>query len=168
MIVGVDVGQRRDPTALAVLDGWDVRHLERLPLGTSYMMGVERIATVAAAGMRIVVDATGIGRAVVELLEARGLLPLAVTLTGGKLVRVEGSRVSLPRSALFVPLVAAVEAGRLRVAAGLSFGPELLQELRTARERGIGRQVEARGAGHHGDLMPAVALAVWGQSPQLA
>ena len=36
--------------ALAVLDGWDVRHLERLPLGTAYAAGVERIATVAAAG----------------------------------------------------------------------------------------------------------------------
>jgi hypothetical protein len=30
------------------------------------------------------------------------------------------------------------------------------------------RQVEARGPGHHGDLMTAMALAVWGQSPQLA
>jgi hypothetical protein len=27
----------------------------------------------------------------------------------------------------------------------------------------IGRQVEARGPGHHGDLMTAVALAVWGR-----
>jgi hypothetical protein len=26
------------------------------------------------------------------------------------------------------------------------------------------RQVEARGPGHHGDLMTALALALWGQS----
>jgi hypothetical protein len=72
--------------------------------------------------------------------------------------------VSLPRSALFVPLIAAVEARRLRVAARLPFGPELFQELLAARKMGIGRQVEARGPGHHGDLTTAVALAVWGQS----
>jgi hypothetical protein len=68
-------------------------------------------------------------------------MPLAVVLTGGR---------------------------RLRMANGLSFGTALLQELRTAREGAIGRQVEAREPGHHGDLMTAVALAVWGQSPLLA
>ena len=34
--LGVDPGQRRDPTGLAILDGFDVLHLARLPLGMSY------------------------------------------------------------------------------------------------------------------------------------
>ena len=38
--IGVDVGQRVDPTAIAVCERKDdryiVRHLERLPLGTPY------------------------------------------------------------------------------------------------------------------------------------
>jgi hypothetical protein len=50
----------------------------------------------------------------------------------------------------------------------LPFAPELLQGLLTTREIGIGRQVEARGLGHHGDLMTAVVLAMWRRSPQLA
>lgn len=156
--------------ALAVLDGWDVRHLERLELGTSYPAAIGRVAAVAAAaGARIVIDATGVGRAVVDLLEERGLEPVAVTLTGGERVHVRGRQVSLPRRALFLPLVAAVEAHRLRVASGLAFGPGLLQELQAARERASGgaRQVEARGPGHHGDLMTAVALALWAGSVEL-
>jgi hypothetical protein len=50
---------------------------------------------------------------------------------------------------------------------GLPFGPELLQELLTAREKASARQVEVRWLGHHGDLMPAVALAVWGSRRSL-
>jgi hypothetical protein len=119
VILGVDPGQRRDPAGLAVVDGFAVRHLERLLLGTSYTRLVERVAAVAAAGdVTAVVDATGVGRAVVDLLEARGLAPIAVTLTGGQRVHVRGREVSIPRSTLFRPLEGAVVSGRLRVAEG--------------------------------------------------
>lgn len=160
--LGVDVGQARDPAALAAVDGWDVRHLERLPLGTSYPKAAERVAAVAtAAAAEVVVDATGVGRALVDMIEALGLSPVAVTLTGGARVRVAGRRVSLPRSALFRPLAGAVESGRLRVAPGLPGGAGLLAELLAARGGDGGGAIEARGPGHHGDLMTAVALALW-------
>jgi hypothetical protein len=57
---------------------------------------------------------------------------------------------------------AALEAGRLRVAGeGCSYVAELAQELLQAGggPGGAGEQ----GADHHGDLMTAVALAVWWQ-----
>jgi hypothetical protein len=56
--VGVDVGQRVDPTAIAVAeyewrrsegreeDHWLVRHLERMPLGTPYPQVADRLAEV--------------------------------------------------------------------------------------------------------------------------
>ena len=69
--------------------------------------------------------------------------------------------VSVPRSALFLPLQAAVEGRRLRVAEGCPYRAELARELRAARGGPSG--AESRGAGHHGDLMTAVALAVWWQ-----
>jgi hypothetical protein len=55
--VGVDIGQRRDPTAIAVVEqerrGSEthhiVRHLERLPLGSPYPAVAERIAAVVGA-----------------------------------------------------------------------------------------------------------------------
>ena len=56
VVIGVDIGQKHDPTALAVVerqerDGEDhhvVRHLERLPLGTPYPAVAERLAAVVA------------------------------------------------------------------------------------------------------------------------
>ena len=189
VILGLDPGQRRDPAGLAVVEGFDVLHLER-HLGLPYPELAERVAvllaqlppaslvaggqprcagyadrmTAAAAAIRatpIVVDATGVGRAVVDLLEALHLTPVAATLTGGGKLRVSGREVSLPRRVLFRPLQAALEVGRLRVAEGCPYRAELAQELLQARGGPFG--AESRGPGHHGDLMTAVALAVWWQ-----
>jgi len=46
-LVGVDLGQAQDPTAIAVAeavgDDLHLRHLERLPLGTPYPVVIQRI-----------------------------------------------------------------------------------------------------------------------------
>ena len=47
MILGVDPGQRRDPAGLAVVDGFDILHLERV-LGLSYPRLAERVAVLLA------------------------------------------------------------------------------------------------------------------------
>jgi|SRR5690349_3815833 len=108
-----------------------VVHLARLPLGTSYTRG--------------------------------GLRPkvVAVTLTAGSKVHVRDREVSLPRSALFLPLQGALEAGRLRVAPACPHAAELADELLQARGGPSG--AESRGAGRHGDLLVVVSLALWWQ-----
>ena len=68
--LGIDLGQRRDHTAIAVLERWDcgraflssvvhhleVRYVERVPLGTPYTAVVERVRRLVqherVAGMR--------------------------------------------------------------------------------------------------------------------
>ena len=60
--IGVDMGQKRDPSAIAVVevveleyrgpkeeDHWLIRHLERLPLGTPYPEVAERLGKVIAS-----------------------------------------------------------------------------------------------------------------------
>ena len=95
------------------------------------------------------------------MLDERGLAPIVVTLTNGRRVRVSGREVSLPRSSLHVPLRAAVEAGRLRVAWPMPCAEELQQELAALRDSG--GKLEASGRGHHGDLLVAISLALFGQ-----
>jgi hypothetical protein len=93
---GLDLGQKRDYSALAVLDKstlytderdpvtyafrtevrYALRHLERIPLGTDYVDVVQRVCRVAARReirpFRLAVDATGVGAAVVDLLRRGG------------------------------------------------------------------------------------------------
>ncbi len=85
--IGADIGQRVDPTAIAVaetearvVDGrletfYRIPYLERLPLGTGYPAVAERVATVAAGVTkkgalvrRLYADCTGVGRPVVDML----------------------------------------------------------------------------------------------------
>jgi hypothetical protein len=163
LILGVDIGQARDPSALAVLQGHTIRWIERLPLGTTYPAVADRIAAVARAAndAPIAVDATGVGRAVVDLLRERGFGPIAVALTSGRQVRRSGTNLSIPRDALLRPLEAALEAGWLRVARGCPESESLAGELLRARRSGTSGKVVSEGPGHHGDLLVAIALALW-------
>jgi len=81
--IGLDLGQAHDHTAIAVL--------ERLPLGMDYPSMVQRVRTLvqrpelAQSPATLVVDATGVGRPVVDLLR-RASLPcrvIPVTITVG-------------------------------------------------------------------------------------
>jgi hypothetical protein len=93
----------RDPRAMPEVrlessTSYDVVHLERLSLGTPYPKVVttlrEILTSRALAGNarlkrrdpELVVDATGVGRPVVDHLRAAGLQPIAITITGGDLV----------------------------------------------------------------------------------
>jgi len=120
-----------------------------------------RAEVAAVRATPVVVDATGVGRAVVDLLEALHLTPIAATLTGGGKPRVSGREVSLPRRVLFRPLRAALEVGRLRVAEGCPYRAELERELLAARSGPAGAESRTRDA--HGGLTVAVSLCLWWQ-----
>ena len=171
-----------------------VRHLERLPLGTPYPQVVRRTREVlehrelwvaTGSGSRyvarrggvvplaaepvlvkptLVVDATGAGRPVVDMLQAEGLDPVPVTITGGDQATYErGWRV--PKRDLVGALQVLLQTGRLEVAESLPLAPTLVSELLTFRVRidpltahdGYGAWRE----GQHDDLVLALAVAAW-------
>ena len=114
-VVGVDLGRRQDHTGIAVVEerrvktGWDaanwrdtfeiettVRYLERMPLGTSFTSVVSRVKTVTDSlndepPAAVVVDATGLGAPVVEMMKLAELRcqVAPVTITSGDQVTVE-------------------------------------------------------------------------------
>jgi hypothetical protein len=119
--IGVDLGQRRDYSAVAVVErlksvacrfdpvqwAWRerdledesvVRHLERMPLGTPYTAVTERVVEMARSPKlggerRLVVDATGVGMPVVDMPRAArpGCEISAVWITGGESERFDGA-----------------------------------------------------------------------------
>ncbi len=168
-VIGADIGQARDPTALAVIetvaDRVQVRHLERLPLGTLYPQVVSRIAAVVGSlpGADLVVDATGVGRPIVDQLRAAGLDPIAVTITAGKEATFKDGFWRVPKPELVRSLVAAFEDDRLRIASGLRYAAALVGELQAFQRQvtGAGRDAYGAKAKAHDDLVVAVALAMW-------
>ncbi|MEO8595978.1 MAG: hypothetical protein ABI759_21835 [Candidatus Solibacter sp.] len=191
---GLDLGQRQDPTALAVVEwkeyagAWDaaafthrretslsLRHLERIPLGTSYPDVVERVISVmqsrtmqSAERTHLIVDGTGVGPPVVDLLRSRdlgGAKLWPVTITGGDSERYADGYYRVPKRDLIVGLQVLVQQGRLQIASGMREGTELVKEMSEMRLKVTGAGSERYGAdrsGEHDDLVLAVSLACWG------
>ena len=172
--VGLDLGQSGDFTAVAVLEdgeeGYALRHLERFPLGTSYPDVVRQVVGLLGRCTRpvLVVDRTGVGRPVVDLLveqAAAACTLLPVTITAGRTVsREPDGGLLVPKRHLVGALRGLVENRRLRVASSLPDAAVLARELRDFRVRRTdsGHEVfGAPGSGRHDDLVLAVALAAW-------
>jgi hypothetical protein len=185
-LIGLDVGQAPDPSALAMVQRsglvpalFGARYLRRWPLGTAYRAVVTEAARVfkdpALAGMEryFVVDATGVGRPIVEMLDELKLDPIAVTITGGfdvTVVRPTKGQQPLAVEAYHVPrrdLISTgqvlLQAKRLKIAEGLTEGEQLVQELLSLRRKLTekGETFEPEGTGGHDDLVMALLLACW-------
>jgi hypothetical protein len=192
--IGLDLGQSNDYTALAVVEkvttsgGGDpdlhLRHLERYPLRTPYPDMVAQVAALVEdpqltktyldrrLGIRmlqepdLLVDATGVGRPVVDLFKERGLKYKAITITGGNKVTAASGGYGVPKRDLIGALEVPFHSGRLKVAAGLALWETLRGELQTFRRKvslttGTDTYEHWRESDHD-DLVLAAALACWG------
>jgi hypothetical protein len=181
-VVGADLGQSQDYSAIAVVEGvvatgalaptvFAVRHLERLPLGTPYPKVADRLVALfdrePLSGGTLVVDETGVGRPVVDLLRT---LPIKatvrpLTITSGSRARVDDSgRWRVPKKLLVANVRALLSSGRRKVAEGLPEAAALLRELADVRVTITAKANGTFGAGTHGghnDFVLAVALATW-------
>jgi hypothetical protein len=183
--LGLDLGQRHDPTAIAVVQRVDltrawqgtafhsvrVRHLERVPLGTPYPGVVTRVREILRHGelarnCAVAVDATGVGAPVVDMLRAArlGCDISAVTITGGEREHHTGTLWSVPKRDLLAVVRVLLERGELKFARGLEELGALVRELTDVRSTTAanGRvRLGADGCGEHDDLVIALALACW-------
>lgn len=150
---------------------FDCRHLKRLPLNTSYPAVADHVTGLLESPQlvgqtKLVVDATGVGRPVVDLLKERGLRPVPVTITGGDKVTFEnGWRV--PKRDLVGAVQVLLQTDRIKFAEKIPEVPTLVRELLAFRVKidpltahdsyGAGAWRE----GAHDDLVLAVAIAAW-------
>lgn len=185
LVAGLDLGQAADFTALAVLDAepgphparedarawrFEVRHLQRWQLGTSYQTIVDDCAWLSAGrlhGAPWIVDATGVGTAVVDMLKGCGLKGqlVPVTITSGRHPTPdEKGGWNVPKKDLVAMMQAALQTGRLKIAAALPEAETLRKELAAFRVKITAAANETFGAwreGDHDDLVLAVGLACW-------
>jgi len=177
-IIGLDLGQAQDYTALCVAEmfGGDksdryyhIRHLQRFKLGTSYPEIVEIVSDLVSQKplkekSKLVVDSTGVGAPVVDMLKQAQLHPIAVTITGGNEVNRNGSAYKVPKRDMVSNLQVLFQGGRLKIAEELSEARTLVNELLNFKVKISAKAhdtYEAWREGIHDDLVLAVALACW-------
>jgi len=151
-----------------------VRHLERLPIGTPYPEQVAKVKEVygrlekEARRLSLVVDQTGVGPPVVDMLKRAKLSPYAVTITAGDTVTREGREYRVPKRDLVSTAQVLLQSKRLTIASGLPLAQSLVNELLAFKATITLRSQDACGGedspwreGVHDDLVLAVALAAW-------
>jgi hypothetical protein len=150
---------------------YHLRHLQRLALGTSYPAVVEHVGTIMKAlpearlRPALVVDATGVGRPVVDMLVKARLNPIGVTITGG-FEEVDAGRGNwrVPKRNLVSALAVLLQSGRLRIAPGLPEAETLVAELLNFKAKISVAGHDSYGAWResvHDDLVLATAIAAW-------
>jgi len=195
--VGLDLGQSADYTALAVIQRvptynpqtgkhpveLHLKHLERYPLKTPYTQIADNVRDllyeapftgdiydgfkIRRARTELVVDKTGVGVAVTDLLTERRLLFIGVTITGlGQMVQRHGSKkYSVPKQDLVSALEVPFHKETLKVAEGLQLWDVLRKELLTFRRKQntvtAHISYEHWRESDHDDLVLAAALACW-------
>lgn len=180
--LGFDLGRMRDHSAIAVIEldrqgrkRMVVRSVKRIPLGTPYEEVLEilrrTVGLLQSLGTcRAVVDATGVGSAVVEMLKECGLgcETVAVTITGGDQPRQLGYQCgvlwwNVPKHELVGRVQVMLEKEELRIPRSLAEVGSVVRELKAMRvgvtDRRKGK-MEARGKDHD-DLIMAIALGCW-------
>jgi hypothetical protein len=177
-ILGIDVGQSNDPTALVVLEHpptrepiYQLRALQCFPLGTPYTELVNQItirlkAEPLAGRTRVAIDATGVGAPVVDLFRSQlpGVPLYAITITGGTNVTGTGLQPHIPKRDLISTTTVLLEQRRLRIATALAETQTLTDELfnyrRTTSDTGHDTYAPSTRQGHD-DLLLALTLATW-------
>ena len=181
-ILGLDLGQAKDPSALAVLEqsrlapetpaNYACRDLRRWPLGTPYPQIVAEVTKLVKApplqGCELVIDGTGCGRAVVDLfrLSALDAAVRPVLITAGHAVSTdEHGYIHVAKVQLVSVMQVLFGTRRWKIAKSLPLTPTLEKELSTftAKITTAGNETFAGDwrEGEHDDLVLAAAIAAW-------
>jgi hypothetical protein len=148
---------------------YECRHLQRFKIGTPYPAIVssvqEMLGTPALRGQtELVVDSTGVGRPVVDMLRQQGLKPIAVTITGGDTVTLDAGDYRVPKRDLVGAVQVLLQTERLKIAKALPEAAILQEELLNFKVKITEDAHDTYGAwrtGTHDDLVLAVAVAAW-------
>lgn len=188
VFIGVDIGQKRDPTAVCVAEverravggreevHFMVRHLDRLPLGTPYPEIARRLGEITGRVARrsrerpvTFVDATGVGKPVVDLLRERAhdtrIVP--VYFTHGDRRTEDEDEIKLGKAYLVSRLQSLLQTGRIHLPHTRE-AQALAEELRDYEIRVDENANDRYGAfkvGKHDDLVTALGLAVQSDQP---
>jgi hypothetical protein len=184
-LCGLDLGQAQDYTALAVAEVharaheylYHVRHLQRFALRTSYPAIVRRAAKLlqrppVRGQTTLVVDATGVGQPVIDMLKEAALKPISITITSGNVVAEHAwDAFHVPKRDLVSAIQIPLQSRRLSIAPALREADILKQELANFQVKVTTAAHDVYGAwreGTHDDLVLALAVAIWYGSQQRA
>ncbi len=179
ILIGLDLGQQNDYTVLSILEIienprkrgtlYQLIYLYRVPLGTSYPNIITWVSALISEQLEnynyvLVVDYTGVGRPIVDMLRQNDIKLLAINITGGNSANWKyGNEVSVPKKEIITSLQVTLESYRLRFSENVSALDTLAQEFVSFNGKinsNANLQFEAE-YGYHDDIVMSIGLAIW-------
>lgn len=186
--IGLDLGQH-DPSGVVIIEDrqypvWanarqalekrqrSVVYADRIQ-DTRYIEIARHIAALTqrspiADRWTLTVDATGVGRAFVEVLSELGIAHMPVQMVGGTSITQSGRFTNVAKNLLITSLAGGFETQQLTIAGDLPSRQQLMIELESFQVKfsASGNQIfDGGGEGHHADMVIAACLA-WFRSEQ--
>ena len=187
--LGLDLGQASDSTALSIaavstqpvqivpgmapkmLPVYEVGHLQRFPLGTAYTAIVKQLKAIlerpelASHETTLVIDYTGVGRAVGDIFDDADMPHIRVSIHGGDSVSHQGNHYRVPKRDLVGAVQATMGTHRLKIADSLPEAATLRHEMQNFRVK-IDPATAHDSYSHwrerdHDDLLLSLALVCW-------
>jgi hypothetical protein len=145
-----------------------VRNAHRAALGTSYPLIAVQIGLVLQAmpDSDLIVDGTGVGRAVIDILRREKLRPISIVITGGvQFTKVNWNEYHVPKTDLVGALQVVAQEQRIRIAPEIALRDVLEREIAafTPRRTATGLMTFEGADGEHDDLVMALACGLWHQ-----
>lgn len=196
-VLAIDIGQANDYTALVIVESYpvieqagpwpeqrtesrrhDIVHIERFR-DLSYPAQIDRIREryvelekIASrnpeATTEVLVDATGVGKPILDALSEANVRARGVIITGGDTTNWAGGVVRVPKRELVSSLQIALQSKRLRIAEELPLAETLVKEFQGFRvsisltgHARFGNDVGSWREAEHDDLVLATSLATW-------
>lgn len=178
-IISLDPAQLRDWSALAVVDmqyrpdtkrfGYSLVAMARKQ-GLPYDQIVDWVARIyhkpefnQGPPPELVVDSTGVGVAVRDMLHTKGLRLNAVTITAGESFSQQGSIFHVGKARLIGTFLGAFDGGKVHVNPNMPIWPQLEKEMLAYRAEisAQGRAKFEAEEGEHDDMIFALAQAIW-------
>lgn len=184
VLIGIDLGQQNDYTVMSVVEilDQDTMHsmggffyeltwLHRFKLKTSYPSIVNMITTVVDRTFEdneymLLVDYTGVGRPVVDMLRKNELNLIAINITGGNKCNWRfGNEASVPKKELVTSLQVVLQSNRIIWHPDIHELAHLKKEFlnfKTIKPKDPTLTLKYSAAsGYHDDIVMAISLATW-------
>jgi hypothetical protein len=147
-----------------------MRYMERFPLGMDYPSQVERIRSMLThqeliRKTTLIVDATGVGLPVLQMMKEQGMNPIGIWITAGNNVSNRGADgYNVPKRHLVSALNLVFQSRRLKIPVGLKNRRDFMREL-----EGFSMKITAAGTDTyeaevesvHDDLVMSTAYGIW-------
>lgn len=148
---------------------YNLTYLERVPLGTTYPDQVadikQKLENPQLQGRTtLLVDMTGVGVAIYQMMREVKLEPVGITITGGLQAKKTEYGYTVPKKDLVSAFQLAFQTRRLKIADALPFKEEFVEEIRNFKlriTRAGNETYEAWRDSVHDDLMLSVAISMW-------